>query len=436
MSDASSLSIRGGRVIDPASGLDAVTDVHIEAGVVAGIGAPPAGHDQAQEIDASGLIVCPGLVDLSARLRQPGEEHKATVASETRAAAAAGVTTLCCPPDTLPPVDTPAVAQLIIQLAEARGLARVLPAGALTRGLAGEQLSEMAALKLAGCAVMSNGDRPVRNTRVLRRALEYAYTYGLCTFMHPADAYLSEEGIAHEGRVATRLGLPSIPEAAETLGVARNLALGEQTGARLHFRGLSTAQGAALIGDARERRMAVSADVSAHQLWLTEDAVDGFNADAHLIPPLRTKADRDELRVAIAAGAITAICSDHRPQEPDAKLRPFPQTAPGMSALETLLPLTLALVKEGVLDLRRALACLTCNPADILERPMGRLHVGAIADVCIFDPEETWVVGDETLVSRGKNTPLRGATLRGRVRTTLLAGRVVFQRTASDAGPQ
>jgi dihydroorotase len=428
MSDPSALSIRGGRVIDPASGLDTVTDVHIAAGVVVGIGDPPAGHAPGQEIDAAGLVVCPGLVDLSARLRQPGEEHKATVASETRAAAAAGVTTLCCPPDTLPPVDTPAVAQLIIQLAEARGLARVLPAGALTHALAGEQLSEMAALKLAGCVVMSNGDQPVRNTRVLRRALEYAYTYGLCTFMHPADPYLSEGGIAHEGLVATRLGLPSIPEATETLGVARNLALGEQTGARLHFRGLSTAHAAAMIGDARERRMAVSADVSAHQLWLTEEAVNGFNADAHLIPPLRTKADRDGLRAALAAGAVTAICSDHRPHEPDAKLRPFPQTEPGMSALETLLPLTLALVAEDVLDLRRALACVTCNPADILERPVGRLQAGAIADLCIFDPDETWVVGDDTLVSRGKNTPLRGATLRGRVRTTLLAGRVVFQR--------
>jgi dihydroorotase len=332
MPDSPAVSIRGGRVIDPAAGLDEVTDLHLADGAIAGLGPPPADFEPQRIIDATGLVVCPGLVDLSARLRQPGCEHKATVASETRAAAAAGITTLCCPPDTLPPVDTPAVAQLIRQLAEERGHARVLPAGALTRGLDGEQISEMAALKLAGCPVMSNADRPVRDTRVLRRALEYASTYGLCTFLHPADAYLSEGGLVHEGRMATQLGLPGIPEAAEVLGVARDLALAEQTGARVHFRGLSTGRATAMLAEARSRRLPVSADVAAHQLWLTEDALAGFNADARLIPPLRTAADRDALRAAVAAGEITAICSDHQPHEPDAKLNPFPAAGARLGA--------------------------------------------------------------------------------------------------------
>jgi dihydroorotase len=427
MSDTPGLSIRGGRIIDPADGVDALLDLHIAAGVITALGDPPDGFEADQIIDATGLVVCPGLVDLSARLRQPGQEHKATIASETRAAAAAGVTTLCCPPDTDPPVDTPAVAQLIRQLADERGYARVLPAGALTRSLAGEQISEMAALKLAGCPVMSNGDRPVRNTRVLRRALEYASTYGLCTFLHPADAYLSEGGLVHEGLVATQLGLAGIPEAAEVLGVARDLALAEQTGARVHFRGLSTARATAMLAEARARDLAVSADVAAHQLWLTEDALAGFNADAHLIPPLRTAADRDALRAAVATGEITAICSDHQPHEPDAKLNPFPQTEPGMSALETLLPLTLGLVHEGVLDLCDALACITCNPAAVLGKPVGRLRPGGIADVCLFAPKERWTIGAEAFVSRGQNTPLRGAEMTGRVRYTVLAGRIVYR---------
>lgn len=421
------ISIRGGRVIDPAAKIDAVMDLHLADGAIKALGEAPAGFAPQRIIHAAGLVVCPGLVDLSARLRQPGREHKATIASETRAAAAAGITTLCCPPDTLPAVDTPAVAQLIRQLAEERGYARVLPAGALTRGLEGEHITEMAALKLAGCPVMSNADRPVRNTRVLRRALEYASTYGLGTFLHPADAYLSEGGLVHEGLVATQLGLPGIPEAAEVLGVARDLALAEQTGARVHFRGLSTARATAMLAEARARGLPVSADVAAHQLWLTEDAVAGFNADAHLIPPLRTAADRDALRAAIAAGEITAICSDHQPHEPDAKLNPFPQTEPGMSALETLLPLVLGLVREDVLDLCDALACVTAHPAAILDRPLGRLQPGAVADVCVFDPDARWVVGEDTLVSRGKNTPLHGAELSGRVRWTLLAGRVVHE---------
>jgi dihydroorotase len=428
MKQPKTLTIRAGRVIDPANGVDHIVDVHIANGRIVAVGNAPADFAAKQVIDASGLVVCPGLVDLCARLGEPGFEQKATIATETRAAAAAGITTLCCPPDTLPPVDTPAVARLIMQTAEARGFARVLPAGALTQSLEGKQISEMAALQRAGCPVMSNADRPIRNTRVQRRALEYASTYGLTAFLHPSDAYLSEGGLVHEGLLSTRLGLPGIPDAAETVAVARDLALAEQTGARIHFRGLSTARATEMLAEARSRGIPVSADVSAHQLFLTEHDLTGFNANAHVIPPLRTLADRDALRSAVAAGEIAAICSDHQPHEPDAKLDPFPQTEPGISALETLLPLTLRLVREGVLELTAAIACLTCNPARILGLPLGRLQPDTAADVCIFDPEACWQPGRNTLLSRGHNTPFMGVEMLGRVQWTLLGGRIVFDR--------
>ena len=430
MKRSKTLTIRGGRIVDPANGVDAVGDLHIASGRIAAIGDPPAEFSAERVIDADGCIVCPGLVDLCARLRQPGLEQKATIASETRAAVASGITTLCCPPDTLPPVDTPAVAQLIRRIADECGLARLLPAGALTQGLEGAQISEMAALQRAGCPVMSNADRPIRNTRVQRRALEYASTYGLTAFLHPSDAYLSEGGLVHEGLLSTRLGLPGIPEAAETVAVARDLALAEQTGARIHFRGLSTARATEMLAEARVRGIPVTADVGAHQLFLTELDLTSYNADAHVIPPLRTLADRDALRAALAAGEIAAICSDHQPHEPDAKLDPFPQTEPGISALETLLPLTLRLVREGVLELSAALACLTSNPARILGLPLGRLQPKTTADVCIFDPEARWIPGPDTLVSRGHNSPFLGVEMMGRVEWTLLGGRVVFRRAA------
>lgn len=426
------LSIRNGRLIDPASGTDAEADLHLADGRILAVGAAPAGFQPDRTLDARGLILCPGLVDLAARLREPGHEQKATIASETRAAAAAGVTTLCCPPDTAPVIDTPAVARLVSQIAERHGYARVLPAGAITQGLEGRQITEMAALKAAGCPVLSQAERPIRNTQVLRRALEYAATFGLTLFLQPQDADLAEGGCAHEGRVATRLGLPGIPEAAETVAVARALALAEQTGARIHFRGLSTARGAEMLAEARSRGIQATADVAVHQLFLTEDDLDGFDPQCHVIPPLRTLRDREALRSAVAAGTIEALCSDHQPHDADAKEAPFPETAPGISALETLLPLTLCLVAEGVLDLPTAIARLTTGPAEILGHPPGRdlgcIRPGRPADVCVFDPDETWVPSRETLLSHGVSSPFLGVALRGRVRWTLLGGRTVFER--------
>ncbi|AFL75188.1 dihydroorotase [Thiocystis violascens] len=428
MVNASRISLRNGRLIDPASGIDRIADLHLAEGRVLAIGDAPEGFRPERTLDARGLIVCPGFVDLCARLREPGHEQKATIASETRAAAASGITTLCCPPDTLPVIDTPAVAQLVHQTAERLGYAHVLPAGAVTQGLEGHKITEMAALKQAGCPVLSQADRPIRNAQVQRRALEYAATFGLTVFLHPRDQDLGEGGCVHEGRMSTRLGLPGIPEASETVAVARDLALAEQTGARIHFRGLSTARGVAMLAEARRRGVNASGDVSLHQLFLTEADLADFDANCHLIPPLRTLADRDALRAALARGDLAAICSDHQPHDADAKLAPFPETAPGISTLETLLPLALRLVAEGVLDLSGAIARLTVGPAAILGRNLGRLAPGDPADLCVFDPGETWIPTAETLVSRGHHSPFLGQKMRGRVVWTLLGGRVVFEK--------
>lgn len=428
MGDGGALSILHGRLVDPANGIDAQCDLHIAGGRVVAIGTAPPGFEPTRTIDARGQVVCPGFVDLCARMREPGSEQKATIASETRAAAASGITALCCPPDTQPPIDTPAVAQLVRQTAQRHGNARIFPAGALTQGLAGTQISEMAALKAAGCPVMSHADRPITDRLVLRRALEYAATFDLTVFLRPEDPFLSAGGCMHEGRVSTRLGLPGIPEAAETVAVASALALAEQAQARIHFRGLSTARATEMVHEAQRRGLAASADVSAIQLILTEEDVGAFDSHCHLLPPLRTERDRAALRAAVASGVITAICSDHQPHDADAKLAPFPATAPGSSALETLLPLALQLVDEGIADLPTMIARLTCGPAEILGKPLlGRLDEGHSADICIFDAQALWTLDPDKMVSLGRNTPFAGRVLKGRVSWTLLAGRVVYQ---------
>ncbi len=370
--------------------------------------------------------MCPGLVDLSARLREPGQEHKATIASETRAAASAGITSLCCPPDTDPVVDTPAVAELIRQRAEAAGYARVYPLGALTQALDGTRLSEMAALKAAHCVGVSNALTPLANTQVLRRAMEYAATFDLTVFLHAEDPWLRNDGCAHEGMVSTRLGLPGIPEAAETVAVARDLALIEHTGARAHFCRLSTGKALRMVARAQYDGLPVTADVSAHHLFLTEMDIGDFNSQCHILPPLRTLRDRDALRAGITGTTLAAICSDHQPHEPDAKLAPFSETASGISSLETLLPLTLRLVDEQLLTLSDALARLTCQPARILGIDGGTLGPGKPADVCIFDPDAYRFFSEKDMVSRGRNTPFSGWELRGRVTHTLMGGEIVY----------
>ncbi|MFA7633685.1 MAG: dihydroorotase [Thiohalomonadaceae bacterium] len=433
MSEANAMTgshtvIRHGRLIDPANGRDEIADLYLAAGRIVAIGNAPADFVVSQEIDAQGLWVLPGLVDLHAQLREPGEKHKASIASETRAAAAAGVTTLCCGPDTQPVIDTPAIVELIHSTASNAGMTRVHPLAALTQGLAGDQLSEMHALRQAGCVAMSNGKVPMGNTLVLRRALEYAAGLDIPVMLYAEDPWLGATGCVHEGVVAARLGLPGIPSCAEVIAVGRDLMLIEQTGVRAHFCQLSSARAVELIVAAQQRGITVTADVCAHQLYLTEIDVGQFNSLCHVRPPLRSQRDRDGLRKALADGNINAICSDHQPHDADAKLAPFPTTEPGISALETLLPLTLRLVDESLLTLAQAVAAVSSQPAKILGLDAGTLSLGAMADICIVDPHKYWTVSAQTLRSRGKNTPLLGWEMKGQVSHTLLAGKIVFQQ--------
>ncbi|MEJ2609086.1 MAG: dihydroorotase [Candidatus Thiodiazotropha sp.] len=420
------ISIINGRVIDPGNGIDEITDLHISAGKILSLGAAPDGFEASHTINATGQVVCPGLIDLCANLREPGAEHKATIMSETAAAASSGITTICCTPDTLPIIDTPAVVGQIRHKARKAGYCRLLPQGALTKNLKGNRLSEMAALKAAGCIAVTNSYTPFANTLVQRRAMEYASTFNLLIVIRPEDQHLSNNGCAHEGKVADRMGLPGIPEAAETVAVARDLALAETTGAVIHFHALSSASAARTMAWAKREGRRVSADVAIHQLHLTEQDMEGFDSNLHVRPPLRTDSDRDGLRKAVAENVIQAICSDHQPHEADAKTSPFPDTEPGISGLETLLPLTLKLVEQGVMDLSSAIARLTCGPADILGLPLGRLTPGQSADITIFDPQQYWRVKGDRLLSAGKNTPFTGWEMPGKVTHTLLKGRLVY----------
>lgn len=413
--------ILGARLIDPASGRDEVADLFIADGLVQAIGTCPAGFEAQRTIEANGLVAAPGLVDLNVALREPGYSRKGTIPSETGAAAAGGVTSLCCPPQTRPILDTPAVAELVLDRAQASGRARVYPIGALTRELAGSQLAELVALRDAGCVAFGNGLAPLADNRTLRRALEYAATFDLTVIFHSQDADLANGGLAHEGPTASFLGLAGIPETAETVALARNLLLVEQAGVRAHFSQLTSARGAQMIADAQARGLRVTADVAMYQLILTDEALHGFSSLYHVQPPLRTVSDREALRDAVRCGVIGAIASHHQPHEADAKEAPFGATEPGISSVEVLLPLALTLVQDGLLDLPTLLARLTQGPADALNLPAGRLAEGASADLVLFDPSGSTVVGEHWL-SRGRNCPFLGHSLPGQVRYTLLSG--------------
>ena len=422
------IAIINGHLIDPANSIDGLHNLYIDAGVVVAVGEAPTNFSADQTINAEGQIVTPGFIDLQARLREPGESHKGTIASETAAAIKGGVTTLCLPPDTIPVIDSTVVAEQVLHKANIMGSARarVLPIGALTRGLEGEHLSSMDGLIKAGCVAVSNANRPIRSTLVLRRAFEYAASLNIMVMLQPEDAWLAEGGCVHEGEISSRLGLAGIPECAEVIAVSRDLLLIEQTGVKVHFGPLSSVRSVELIAEARARGLRVTADIAAHQLILTEIDVDPFNSLCHLRPPLRSKRGLDGLRSALADGLFTAICSDHQPHEADAKLAPFAETEAGMSAIETLLPLTLKLVTEGVLSMSEAVAHLTTKPAQLLGLELGTLAVGAVADITIFDPHKDWVVSEESLISSGKNSPFIGWEMQGAVSTTLLDGEIVY----------
>ena len=373
------------------------------------------------------MVVCPGFIDLKANLGEPGFTQKGTIRSESRAAAAGGITTLCCPPTTAPVLDTPAVAQLIQDRAEEAGTTRVLPVAALTKGLEGEQLSNMVSLKEAGCVAFTNAGKPVRSNQTLLRCMEYAATYDLLMMVRPQDYELSKNGCAHDGEMASRLGLPGIPEAAETLDVSRYLVLAEQTGVRLHFSQLTTPRSLQMIADARQRGVKVSADTAVQYLLLSDEYLENFDSAYHLNPPLRTEADRQGLCEALGGDLLQAICSDHQPQEAAAKAAPFGVTEPGMIGLQTLLPLMLGLVEADLLSLSQLVDKLSYQPAKILGLELGRLGVGADADICIFDPKMKWDLNDESSLSKAHNSPYWGMQMQGKVCYTLKSGNLVFE---------
>jgi dihydroorotase len=422
------LLIANARVLDPASGMDTTGFVAVRDGVVthAGPKAPKGKFDRT--VEAKGRWLMPAIVDLCARLREPGAAHKATFRSELPAAAAGGIGTLCMPPDTRPVIDTPSVVDRVDGRAARVGGVDVRVLGALTQGLAGEALPDMAALAATGVVGVTNAFAPLKNLLIAQRALQYAQGCGLVVHVVPLDPSLANQGCAHEGAVATRLGLPGIPATAETVAVAQWLALVEETGARLHFGRLSAARSVELVMQAQQRGLPVTADVAAHQLFLTDADVAGFDPACHVLPPLRGAADREALRDAVQRGVVSAICSDHQPHEADAKTNPFPLTEPGISSLETLLPLVLSLVHDHVLEPLQAVARLTLGPARILGVAAGRLAAGAPADLVLVDPERRWTLRAAELRSAGRCTPFEGREFRGRVALTVHRGRAVFER--------
>ena len=430
--------IKQGRLVDPASGLDRIGDLAIAGDRIIALGEVSGEFSPDRTIDATGLVVAPGLVDLAARLREPGHEHEGMLESELAAAAAGGVTSLVCLPDTDPPLDEPGLVEMLKFRARRLSRCRLFPLGALTRGLAGETLTEMAELTEAGCVGFSQAEVPIVNTLTLQRALLYAATYGYTVWLRPQDAWLGG-GVAASGAVATRLGLTGVPVAAETIALATLFELVRATGVRLHLCRLSSAAGVTLLRAAKAEGLPVTADVSINSLHLTDIDIGYFNAAMRVTPPLRQQRDRDALQAALADGTIDALVSDHMPVSADEKTLPFAEATAGATGLELLLGLALLWGEQQRLGLGPTLARITSAPVAVLGTALGslahsagRLVVGGVADVCVFDEQARWAVRADALLSQGKHTPFAfetsGFELRGRVHTTVVAGSVAFER--------
>jgi dihydroorotase len=425
--------IHGGRVIDPASGFDEIGDIALANGVVVAIKNIADDFQPTQTIDATGCIVAPGLFDLAVRLREPGHEHARMLESEMAAAVAGGVTSLVCLPDTDPVLDEPGLVEMLRFRAEKLNQCRVHPLGALTRNLAGEALTEMVELTEAGCVAFSQAEVPLANTQVLLRAFQYASTFGYAVWLRPQDFFLGK-GVAASGALATRLGLAGVPVAAETIALHTIFELMKATGARVHLCRLSSAAGVALVRQAKLDGLNVSCDISINSLHLTDADIGYFDSHARLNPPLRQQRDRDALRAALADGTIDALVSDHTPVDEDAKALPFAESEAGATGVELLLSLALKWSVDSGVPLARALGVVTSGPADVLgaalgkrQGRVGRLLVGGVADLCVFDPQAAWTVEPAALRSQGKHTPFSGYELPGRVRCTIVGGQVAFQ---------
>ncbi len=425
------LHIKNGRIIDPANQVDAQQDMFIADGKIEAIGKVPEGFSADQIIDARGMIVAPGFVDLSVRLREPGYEYKATLESELQAALAGGVTSLLCPPDTDPVLDEPGLVEMLVHRARLMNQSHVYPLGALTVGLKGRELTEMAELTEAGCVGFAQAEETIGDTTVLFRAMQYAQTYGYTVWLRPQDPHLGKGGNAHSGPLASRLGLSGVPVMSETIALHTIFELMRATGARVHLCRLSSAEGLVLVRAAKAEGLRVTCDVGAHHVHLTDHDIGFFDPNARLSPPLRSQRDRDAIREALADGTVDAICSDHTPVDDDEKLLPFGEASPGATGLELLLSLSIKWAedhlrtKEG---LAAAIARITCDPARVAGLHSGTLSVGSTADVCLFDPNARWKVEASAIVSQGKHTPFLGYELQGQVRHTIVSGRVAYSR--------
>lgn len=424
------LHIKNGRLIDPANHIDAHQDVFISAGKVIGIGQPPADFNPNKTIDASGLVVAPGLVDLSARLREPGYEYKATLESEMQAAMQGGITSLLCPPDTDPVLDEPGLVEMLKHRAKSLNQAHVYPLGALTVGLKGQALTEMAELTDAGCIGFAQADEPILDTTVLLSALQYAKTFDYTVWLRPQDPHLGRNGIAHSGPTASRMGLSGVPVMSETIALYTIFELVRATGARVHLCRLSSAAGLELVRAAKREGLPITCDVGAHHIHLSDMDIGFFDSNARINPPFRSQRDRDAIRAALADGTIDAICSDHTPVDDDEKLLPFGEASPGATGLELLLSLSLKWAEQtGAANaLSQAVAKVTSDAARVAGLAAGSLKIGDVADICLFDPAAQWKVEAKALASQGKHTPFIGYELRGQVKTTIVAGHVAFER--------
>jgi len=431
------LHIKNGHLIDPANGIDGKNDLYIADGKVLAVGSAPAGFTADQTIDASGLIVSPGFVDLSARLREPGYEYKATLESEMQAAMQGGVTSLICPPDTDPVLDEPGLVEMLKHRAKTLNQANVHPLGALTVGLKGQALTEMAELTEAGCIGFAQAEEPIEDTNVLLRAMQYAKTFNYTVWLRPQDAHIGRGGIAASGPLASRLGLSGVPVMSETIALHTIFELMRATGARVHLCRMSSAAGLELVRIAKKEGLPVTCDVGAHHIHLTDADIGFFDSNARVTPPFRSQRDRDAIRLGLLDGTIDALCSDHTPVDDDEKLLPFGEASPGATGLELLLSLALKWADDyaatqdtgSVRPLARALARITSDAARVAGLDAGTLSVGAAADVCLFDPEARWTVEASALASQGKHTPFLGYNLAGQVRATIVAGHVAFQRS-------
>ena len=420
------LLIKNGRVIDPSQGLDGTLDVLVENGVIKEVGANLKAPAGAETIDATGKYVVPGLVDMHVHLRDPGLEYKEDIVSGTRAAAAGGFTSVCCMPNTKPVIDNKAVATYIINKARTEGFANVFPVGSITYGMNGERMSEMGELKEAGCVAVSDDGKPVVNSELMRRALEYARGMGILVISHAEDLALVGEGTMNEGFTSTELGLKGIPRVAEDIATAREVLLAEYTNSRVHIAHVSTRGAIAAIREAKARGVKVTCETAPHYFTLTDDAVRGYNTNAKMNPPLREADDVAAVKEGLKDGTIDAIATDHAPHHPDEKDVEFNVALNGIIGLETSLPLSLALVADGVLTLNQLIEKMSVNPSKIIGIERGNLKPGAVADITVIDPVKEWQVTESGLASKSRNSPWLGERMRGAAACTILGGRLVF----------